>query len=80
MRRGGFRGSPPKKRKKSVDLGVYLGVYLGNSPPGIYKLFTTGKSHAPAHISEARGVQPQSPSSAFHSPMPISIGTAVSHR
>ena len=36
-----------------VHLGVYLGVYLGvssNSPPGIYKLFTTGKSHAPAHI------------------------------
>ena len=29
-------------------LGVHLGVYLGG---GICKLFTTGKSHAPAHIT-----------------------------
>ena len=60
MKRGGFRGSPPKKKKKSVYLGIHLGVYLGayltissNSPPKIHKLFTTGKSHAPAHIKEA---------------------------
>ena len=31
-------------------LGVYLGVLSPNSPLGIRKLFTTGKSHAPAHI------------------------------
>ena len=44
---------------------TYLGVlYLpvsSNSPPGICKLFTTGKSHAPAHIkvlsSYVRGLQ-----------------------
>ena len=87
--KGNFRGSPPKKKKKSVDSGVdlggrgvsgglplrrrkksvHLGVHLGpysrvclgahlgvlssNSPPGIHKLFTTGKSHAPAHIKLA---------------------------
>ena len=32
-----------------MHLGVYLGV-SSNSPLGIHKLFTTGKSHAPAHI------------------------------
>ena len=33
-----------------MHLGVHLGVLSSNSPPGIRKLFTTGKSHAPAHI------------------------------
>ena len=28
-RKGGFRGSPPEKKKKPVDLGVYLRVDLG---------------------------------------------------
>ena len=50
---------------------MYLGVYLGvssNSPPGIYKLFITAKSHAPAHIKCRRRflIPTLSPSDPFH--------------
>ena len=47
--KGGFRGSPPKKRKKSVglgvDLGADLGVYLG-----VYQAFHYWEVPRPVHI------------------------------
>ena len=50
--RGGFRGFPPEKKRKSVHLGVQLGVHLGvssNSPPGFTSFSLLG-SPTPQHI------------------------------
>ena len=48
--KGVFRGFPPKNLKKRPNFSVGLSGSIFGRLLGIYKLFTTGKSYAPAHI------------------------------
>ena len=44
----GVSGGLPLRIRKNQWIWEWI---WESAPPGIYKLFTTGKSHAPAHIN-----------------------------